>query len=61
MTDGAEGSTTAQLYGTKQWGFAAGYRYSQWFNIGMPLSLLNPTHILKAVLTVMVSVRRQWP
>lgn len=29
MTDGAEGSTTAQLaYGTKQWGFAAAYRYS---------------------------------
>ena len=30
MTDGAEASTTAQLaYGTKQWGLAAGYRYSQ--------------------------------
>ena len=30
MTDGAEASTTAQLaYGSKQWGVAAGYRYSQ--------------------------------
>ena len=59
MTDGAEASTTAQLaYGTKQWGLAAGYRYSQCGStFGKATEFANPTATPRIAPTVLVIVQ----